>query len=53
MLINDLLPVMAGTLDERIDGYTLRSLDESVLEDFGVSYGFRHVLLNIIEILVW
>ena len=37
------------TLDERIDGYTFKNLDESTLREFGLSYGFRHTLLDIIE----
>ena len=36
-------------LDKRIDGNTLRGLDESVLTQYGVSSGFRHALLDIIE----
>ena len=41
-----------GTLDERIDGHTLRGLDESALDQFGVSSGFQQTLLDIIENLV-
>ena len=40
------------TLDERIDGYAFKNLDDSALREFGLSYGFRHTLLDIIENLV-
>ena len=39
-------------LDARINGDVFLSLDESMLRQFGVSFGFHFTLMNIIESLV-
>jgi hypothetical protein len=40
------------SIDNRINGYAFLSLDESTLRQFGVSYGFKITLMDIIENLV-
>ena len=39
-------------IDNRIGGSAFLSLDESILKQFGVSYGFKFTLMEIIENLV-
>ena len=51
-VLSVLIDVHLTLLDNRIDGYALLSLDESTLREFGVSYGFKLTLINIIEDLV-
>ena len=39
-------------IDKRIDGDAFKDLDESALRGLGVTYGYRHKLLNIVANLV-
>ena len=41
--------IVLNIIDNRINGCALLSLDESTLGQFGVSYGFKHNLMKIIE----
>ena len=37
------------TLDDKVNGYTFLRLDESTLKQFGVTFGFRVTLMDIIQ----
>ena len=41
-----------STLDARINGSVLLTLDKSTLQQFGLSYGFMFAVMSIIENLV-
>ena len=49
---SEVILLLCLLIDNRINGSALLSLDESTLGHFGVTYGFKHTLMNIIIDLV-